>query len=168
MEFTMICDPPQNRVNFPYEIWKPDSWGQKLMTKGQSIFHAFSSKTSSKHKQPCKVKGVIIFLQKETWREVKKHYMLMKQLEGKIGWIHFWGEHLYYIHLHYHKVFLLITYLFRKFICIGVINWKCQSMRFSNWGNVNVRMPIHTSNPEFNIFTQTFFSFSRQPKSECY
>jgi hypothetical protein len=77
MEFTMICDPPQNRVNFPYEIWKPDSWGQKLMTKGQSIFHAFSSKTSSKHKQPCKVKGVIIFLQKETWRAVKKSITML-------------------------------------------------------------------------------------------
>ena len=96
MEFTMICDPPQNRVNFPYEIWKPDSWGQKLMTKGQSIFHAFSSKTSSKHKQPCKVKGVIIFLQKETWRAVKKQYMLMQQLDiihnteiGKLKYIVF-------------------------------------------------------------------------------
>ena len=42
---------------------------------------------------------------------------------------------------------------------------SCQSMHFSNSGNVHVKMPIHTNNPEFNIFTQTlFFLFQGSPK----
>ena len=44
---------------------------------------------------------------------------------------------------------------------------SCQSMRFSNSGNVNVRMPILVTLNSTSL-PKRFFPISRQPKSEDY